>query len=151
MNILIIDIGEPTKYTDLINDSFVMKELKAARNVRPSFNNKGGWLSGMAYTGLFFVIGRGKEPWTLDHGKPDHAKIEPKEQHKPIDYPKPDGQLTFDLLSSVSLTGTNHEENQPSHLTLKDDSVPENVNLKLYDGPEGRFCPAGEHIRHGTV
>jgi len=68
----------------------------------------------MAYTGLFYVLGRGIEPWTLHHGKPDNEKTDLKEKHQPIDYPKPDGVLTFDLLSSVSLTGTNHEENQVS-------------------------------------
>jgi electron-transferring-flavoprotein dehydrogenase len=67
----------------------------------------------------------------------------PPIQHKPIEYPKPDGVLTFDLLSSVHLTGTNHEEDQPAHLTLKDDNIPEDINLKLYDGPEGKYCPAG--------
>lgn len=77
-------------------------------------------------------------------GKADWDKIEHKSKHTPIDYPKPDNKLTFDILSSVALTGTNHEEDQPSHLTLRDDSVPEQVNLPLYDGPEGRFCPAGE-------
>ena len=83
------------------------------------------------------------EPWTLHHGKPDNEQIKKKEDAKPIDYPKPDNEITFDLLTSVSLTGTNHEENQPSHLTLKNDDVPVDVNLKLFDGPEGRYCPAG--------
>lgn len=133
----------PTKYDELLKESSIYKELKKSRNVRPSFNTKYGWLGGTAYTGLFFVLGRGIEPWTLHHGKSDNEKIELKENHTPIDYPKPDNKLTFDLLSSVALTGTNHEENQPSHLTLKDDSVPESINLKLYDGPESRFCPAG--------
>lgn len=128
----------------MLKASPVWKELKRSRNVRPAFNTKAGWWGGMAYSSLFFVLGRGLEPWTLHHGRPDNEKLLPKEQCKPIDYPKPDGKLTFDLLSSVSLTGTNHEENQPAHLTLLDDSVPEEVNLKVYDGPEGRFCPAGE-------
>uniref|UniRef100_A0A7E4UMH2 Electron transfer flavoprotein-ubiquinone oxidoreductase n=1 Tax=Panagrellus redivivus TaxID=6233 RepID=A0A7E4UMH2_PANRE len=133
----------PEKYEAAFKASDVYKELKASRNIRPSFNTKYGWLGGMAYSGLFFVMGRGVEPWTLHHGKPDNEKLEPKEKYSPIEYPKPDGKLTFDLLSSVALTGTNHEENQPSHLTLYDDSVPEKVNLKVYDGPESRFCPAG--------
>ncbi|KAI1712179.1 electron transfer flavoprotein-ubiquinone oxidoreductase, 4Fe-4S domain-containing protein [Ditylenchus destructor] len=137
------DVITPVKYEEALKNSAVWKGLKAVRNVRPSFNTKAGYLGGMAYTGLFYVIGRGIEPWTLHHGKPDNEKIEPKEKHKPIEYPKPDGKLTFDLLTSVSLTGTNHEENQPSHLTLRDDRIPESVNLKVYDGPEGRFCPAG--------
>lgn len=125
-----------------------MKELKMGRNLRPSFNNNGGFLSGLAYGGLFYVLGRGKEPWTLKHGHMDHEALQIKGQKKakPIDYPKPDGKLTFDILTSVSLTGTNHEENQPAHLTLKDDSVPVKVNLELYDGPEQRYCPAGQFI-----
>ncbi|CAD5209781.1 unnamed protein product [Bursaphelenchus okinawaensis] len=132
----------PTKYDEKLKGSAVWKELKKSRNIRPSFNTKLGWWGGMAYTGLFYVIGRGIEPWTLHHGKPDNEKILPKEEGKVIDYPKPDNKLTFDLLSSVALTGTNHEENQPSHLTLYNDDVPEDVNLKKFDGPEGRFCPA---------
>lgn len=101
-------------------------------------------MTGLAYTGTFYVLGRGKEPWTLHHGKPDNEKIEPKEKHKPREYPKPDNLTTFDILTSVSLTGTNHEEDQPSHLTLLDDNVPEAINLKAYDGPEAKYCPAGK-------
>lgn len=74
----------------------------------------------------------------------DNKKLLKAGQAKPIDYPKPDGKISFDLLSSVALTGTNHEGDQPAHLTLKDDSVPVNINLAEYDGPEARFCPAGE-------
>ncbi|CAJ0578878.1 unnamed protein product, partial [Mesorhabditis spiculigera] len=135
---------EPKAYPKELDNTYVMKELKATRNVRPSFNTSLGYWGGLAYSGLFYVIGRGMEPWTLHHGKPDHEKIIAKDQAKPIAYDtKADNKLTFDLLNSVSLTGTNHEENQPSHLTLKDDSVPVDVNLKKYDGPEARFCPAG--------
>lgn len=126
----------------------MFKELKAARNIRPSFNTRAGWIGGMAYAGLFYILGRGVEPWTLKHGHPDHEALNIKGQSKaqPIDYPKSDGKLTFDLLTSVALTGTNHEENQPSHLTLKDDNVPVNINLELYDGPEQRYCPAGKNL-----
>lgn len=73
----------------------------------------------------------------------DHAQLKPAAECTPIEYPKPDGVVSFDLLTSVSLTGTNHDHDQPAHLTLMDDSVPVNQNLKLYDGPEQRFCPAG--------
>jgi len=73
----------------------------------------------------------------------DHMSLKPASQSKPIDYPKPDGQVSFDILTSVSLTGTNHDHDQPAHLTLLDDSVPTATNLTIYDGPEGRFCPAG--------
>jgi len=74
----------------------------------------------------------------------DHSRLKKASESTPIEYPKPDGEVSFDLLSSVALTGTNHEGNQPAHLTLIDDSVPVNHNLKLFDGPEGRFCPAGK-------
>ncbi|MBT3810056.1 MAG: 4Fe-4S dicluster domain-containing protein, partial [Rhodospirillaceae bacterium] len=76
------------------------------------------------------------------HGHADHETLEPKTRHKPIDYPRPDGEVSFDKLSSVFISNTNHEENQPVHLTLKDPAVPITVNLELYDAPEQRFCPA---------
>lgn len=77
---------------------------------------------------------------------PDYSKLKPAKEATPIEYPKPDGKISFDLLSSVALTGTNHEGDQPPHLTLKDDTVPVKKNLAIYDGPEQRFCPAGEYI-----
>jgi len=80
---------------------------------------------------------------TFRHGHTDNATLKPAAESKEIEYPKPDGKLTFDLLSSVALTGTNHEGDQPSHLTLYDDDVPATVNYETYAGPEGRFCPAG--------
>lgn len=73
----------------------------------------------------------------------DHRKLKPAAEAKPIDYPKPDGQISFDLLTSVALTGTNHEADQPPHLTLLDDTIPVKRNLAMFNGPEGRFCPAG--------
>lgn len=107
----------------------------------------------------------GREPWTLSHGSPDYKRLKPANEAKQIEYPKPDNKITFDLLSSVSLTGTNHEGkhyrmvlpsicflisiyitrkgDQPPHLTLKDDSVPVKNNLAIFGGPESRFCPAG--------
>lgn len=118
------------------------KELKQVRNFRPSFNTRLGLYGGIAYTSLFVLL-RGKEPLTLRPRNPDHAHIRPADQCNVIEYPKPDGVLTFDLLTSVALTGTNHEHDQPAHLTLMDDSVPVERNLKIFDGPEGRFCPAG--------
>uniref|UniRef100_A0A915MVN2 Electron transfer flavoprotein-ubiquinone oxidoreductase n=1 Tax=Meloidogyne javanica TaxID=6303 RepID=A0A915MVN2_MELJA len=133
----------PTKYEKELAESSVMKELRQSRNVRPSFGSSLGLWGGLAYTGTFFALGRGIEPWTLKHGHKDNESIELKQKHKQIEYPKPDGKITFDLLSSVHLTGTNHEEDQPAHLTLKDDTIPEDVNLQLYDGPEGKYCPAG--------
>lgn len=79
----------------------------------------------------------------MKHKCKDNDSLKPANECKPIEYPKPDNKITFDLLSSVALTGTNHEGDQPPHLTLKDDSVPQEINLKIYDGPEQRFCPAG--------
>ena len=136
---------DPVSYEDKLKNSSVWKELHAVRNVKPAFA-KYGMYGGMAYTGLFYVLGRGKEPWTFAHGHTDHGNLESKEKHSPIEYPKPDGKLTFDLLSSVALTGTNHEGDQPPHLTLKDDDTPVQVNYEKFDGPEGKFCPAGKSI-----
>ncbi|CAB0043903.1 unnamed protein product [Trichogramma brassicae] len=133
---------EPISYADKIKDSWIYKDLKAVRNIRPSFHTSLGLYGGMIYSGFSMLV-KGKEPWTLSHGGPDHAKLKPASESKPIDYPKPDNVISFDLLSSVALTGTNHEADQPPHLTLLDDSVPVNTNLAVYDGPEQRFCPAG--------
>jgi electron-transferring-flavoprotein dehydrogenase len=88
-------------------------------------------------------LGIQSPPWTLHATKRDHECLRPAAQCKPIDYPKPDGKLSFDRLSSVFISNTNHEENQPSHLTLKDPSIPVAVNLREYAGPEARYCPAG--------
>ncbi|KAK9731190.1 hypothetical protein QE152_g13817 [Popillia japonica] len=133
---------EPIAYADKIRNSWIWKELKTVRNCRPSFHNPLGMYGGLMYSGFSIMIG-GREPWTFSHGGADYTKLKPAKEATPIDYPKPDGKISFDLLSSVALTGTNHEADQPPHLTLKDDSVPVKQNLGVYDGPEGRFCPAG--------
>lgn len=133
---------EPKSYTDKLQNSFVWKELKEVRNCRPSFHNPLGLYGGVMYSGFSLII-KGKEPWTFSHGDPDHKRLKAAKDSTPIDYPKPDGKISFDLLSSVALTGTNHEGDQPAHLTLKDDTIPVKNNLGVYDGPEGRFCPAG--------
>jgi len=130
-------------YEQNIKDSWMWKDLKKVRNARPSFHTGLGWYGGMAYTGLFSMLLGGREPWTLHHKGPDHASLKPAKDCTPIEYPKPDGQTSYDLLSSVALTGTNHDGDQPPHLTLRDDDVPVNNNLAMFDGPEGRFCPAG--------
>ena len=130
-------------YEERVRGSWIWKELKSVRNVRPSFSTRLGIWGGMAYTGVFCWLLRGKEPWTLHHHGSDHTSLKPANQCKPIDYPKPDGQISYDLLTSVALTGTNHEHDQPAHLTLMDDDVPVNHNLAVFDGPEQRFCPAG--------
>ncbi|XP_043196518.1 electron transfer flavoprotein-ubiquinone oxidoreductase, mitochondrial-like [Amphibalanus amphitrite] len=133
----------PVSYEERIRSSSVWKELTAVRNVRPSFHSRLGLYGGLAYTGLFYVLGRGKEPWTLKHPGPDYLRLKPSRECQPIEYPKPDGKLSFDLLGSVALTGTNHEGDQPPHLTLRDDTSPVKQNLGVFDGPEARFCPAG--------
>lgn len=133
---------QPLSYEDKFKNSWIHKELKAVRNIRPSFHNPLGLYGGLAYSGFSIVIG-GREPWTFKHGDPDNKRLKPAKECKPIEYPKPDGKISFDLLTSVALTGTNHEGDQPAHLTLKDDAIPITHNLAVFDGPEGRFCPAG--------
>ncbi len=128
-------------YPEAFRNSWVHKELHAARNFRPAFQ-KWGLIGGTIYGGIDQSLG-GRLPWTLHHGAPDHARLKPKETSKPIDYPKPDGSLSFDKPSSVFISNTNHEEDQPVHLRLKDASVPIDVNLARFDTPEERFCPAG--------
>uniref|UniRef100_A0A804HK05 Electron transfer flavoprotein-ubiquinone oxidoreductase n=1 Tax=Homo sapiens TaxID=9606 RepID=A0A804HK05_HUMAN len=132
-----------TEYEDNLKNSWVWKELYSVRNIRPSCHGVLGVYGGMIYTGIFYWILRGMEPWTLKHKGSDFERLKPAKDCTPIEYPKPDGQISFDLLSSVALSGTNHEHDQPAHLTLRDDSIPVNRNLSIYDGPEQRFCPAG--------
>ena len=127
-------------FTAAFRESWAYKELVRARNFRPAF--KFGLMMGTLLAGLDQVVLRGRAPWTLKHGHADHEVLEPKSKHQPIDYPKPDGEVSFDKLSSVFISNTNHEENQPVHLTLKDPDVPITVNLEQYDAPEQRFCPA---------
>ena len=128
-------------YEDAFKRSWVHQELHEARNVRPAF--KHGLYGGTLLTGIDQILFNGIAPWTLRHAHVDHETLLPADQMPVIEYPKPDGVLTFDRLTSVSYSATNHEENQPIHLTLKDDAVPVNVNLRTYAGPEARFCPAG--------
>ena len=131
---------EPVSYGEKIEQSWLWDELYRVRNIRPGFN-KGLWL-GMAYAGLDTYLLRGKAPWTFKHHD-DHSALKPAADMPKIEYPKPDGVVSFDRNSSVYLSGTNHNENQPAHLTLKDVSVPVDHNLAIYDAPEQRYCPAG--------
>ena len=128
-------------YPEAFAASWLHDELHRARNVRPAF--KWGLFGGMAYAGIDQLLLRGKAPWTLSHHGSDHDTLIDKSKAKPIDYPKPDGVVSFDKPSSVYLSNTNHEEDQPVHLTLKDDSVPVSYNLAKFDAPEQRYCPAG--------
>lgn len=128
------------EYPALYEKSWIYKELHTVRNSKPAF--RWGLLAGTLYTGLSLKLFRGKEPWTFEVHD-DHSQLKKASECKPIEYPKYDGVVSFDKPSSVFLSATNHEEDQPVHLKLKDDSVPVNVNYKDYAGPEQRFCPAG--------
>nr|WP_283937351.1 electron transfer flavoprotein-ubiquinone oxidoreductase [Sphingomonas anseongensis] len=138
-------------YPKALHDSWVAKELKIVRNAQPAVAHWGG-LAGTLYAGIDMWLNylRVGVPWTLKH-RPDHSSLRRKDAAVPIAYPKPDGVLTFDRLSSVFISNTNHEENQPVHLTLKDADIPVTVNLAEYDGPEQRYCPAGvyEFVEEG--
>jgi len=132
---------ELSAFTAGFENSWLYTELNKDRNFKNWF--KYGLTVGTMMNGFEQFVLRGHIPWTLHRDKPDHAYLKPANQCQPIDYPKPDGKLTFDRLSSVFISNTNHEENQPAHLTLKDASVPVQVNWKKYAGPEARYCPAG--------
>jgi len=130
-------------YPAALHSSWIVKELKQVRNAQPAVAHWGG-IWGTLYAGLDLWLNylRIGVPWTLKH-KPDHETLVPSKQARPIAYPKADGVLTFDRLSSVFVSNTNHEEDQPIHLALKDAGIPTEVNLPLYAGPEQRYCPAG--------
>ncbi|MGH8731822.1 MAG: electron transfer flavoprotein-ubiquinone oxidoreductase, partial [Burkholderiales bacterium] len=132
---------ELTAYPQAFRKSWLFEELHRARNFKP-------WMSKGLYTGSLMVgidqiVFGGKAPWTLRHAHADHKTLKKKTDVRPIQYPKPDGVLTFDRLSSVFISNTNHTEDQRCHLVLKDATVPVKVNLAFYDAPEQRYCPAG--------
>ena len=129
-------------YPEAYRNSWVYKELYEARNFRPAHTKFGLWGS-ILYSGLELKVFGGKLPWTFRHTHTDHESLKPAADMPKIEYPKPDNVLTFDRLSSVFISGTNHEEDQPVHLNLKDIAVPISHNLALYDAPEQRYCPAG--------
>ena len=131
---------EITDYRSRLEKTWMWDELHRVRNLRPSF--RWGLWGGMLYSGLDTYVLRGKAPWTLHHHA-DHAALRKASECPRLEYPKPDGVVSFDRNSSVFLSNTNHEEDQPVHLTLKDDSVPIGINLAEYDAPEQRYCPAG--------
>ena len=132
---------ELSAYPEAFEASWLYTELNKSRNFKSWF--KKGLTVGTMMNGLEQFVLKGNIPWTIRRDKPDHAYLKPAAECKPIVYPKPDGKLTFDRLSSVFISNTNHEEQQPAHLTLKDPSVPVKINLAKYDGPEARYCPAG--------
>jgi len=132
---------ELSAYPRAFESSWLREELHRARNFKP-------WMSKGLYTGTLMVgidqvVFRGKAPWTLSHRHADHETLLPKEAVRPIAYPKPDGTIAFDRLSSVFVSNTSHEEDQPVHLKLKDPAIPTTLNLPVYAGPESRYCPAG--------
>jgi len=128
-------------YPAAFESSWLHAELNKARNFKQWF--KKGRTVATIMTGVEQWLLKGRMPWTIHRTKPDHACLQPASQCARIDYPKPDGKITFDKASSVFISNTNHEENQPIHLTLKDASVPVAINLAQYGGPESRYCPAG--------
>jgi electron-transferring-flavoprotein dehydrogenase len=132
---------ELAAYPAAFEQSWLHEELHRARNFKPLLDK--GLVAGALLFGVDQVVFRGKAPWTLHRKFADHQKLKPAAECTPIEYPKPDGRITFDKLSSVFLSNTNHEENQPAHLTLKDAAVPVTTNLATYAGPEQRYCPAG--------
>ena len=132
---------ELAAYPEAFRQSWLHEELHRARNFKPWMSK--GLLTGSLMFGIDQVLLRGRAPWTLHHAYADHESLDPKAKAKPIRYPKPDGVLTFDKLSSVFISNTNHNEDQPSHLTLKDPAVPVRINLAVFGGPEQRYCPAG--------
>ncbi len=132
---------ELAAYPEAFKQSWLHEELHRARNFKPAMSK--GLYTGTLLVGIDQVLLGGRAPWTLHHGHADHETLMNKKDATPISYPKPDGVLTFDRLSSVFISNTNHEEDQPAHLTLRNASVPVNTNLELYDGPEQRYCPAG--------
>ena len=132
---------ELTAYPAAFSSSWLHEELHRARNFKPFMSR--GLYYGTLMVGIDQVLFRGKAPWTLHHHHSDNETLLPKSECRPIDYPKPDGVLTFDRLSSVFISNTNHNEDQPAHLTLKDPAIPIKINLAQYDAPEQRYCPAG--------
>ena len=139
-------------YEDALRSSSIWSELKQVRNMRPSFHNPLGLYGGVLYSGLTAFLTRGKEPWTFQHGKPDYAAPKTADRCQKIEYPKPDGKVSFDILTSVSRSGTNHEEDQPCHLVVKDWEKHGKMEWPAYKGIENRFCPAGvyEYVEDET-
>ena len=131
---------EVTDFRERLEKSWLWSELSNVRNIRPSFR-AGLWL-GMFYSAIDTILLRGKAPWTF-HNHDDYKTLKPASQSQVIDYPKPDGVMSFDRLSSVFLSNTNHDEDQPVHLRLRDSAAAIDTNLAIYDAPETRYCPAG--------
>ena len=141
INEFIKDNKDLSSYEEKFKKSWVYEELHAARNVKPSFS--WGLILGIIFTGIDQILFRGKLPFTLKHKHADHECLTPASEMRKIEYPKPDNKITFDKTSSVYLTGTNHADNQPVHLKLKDKDLPIKYTLEKFDEPAQRYCPAG--------
>ena len=139
------EVADVSAFQTKMDSSWVMDELRQVRNIRPSFHNRAGVYGGMLYSGIDSLFLRGKVPWTFHHPGPDYAATRPADQFSPIQYPSPDGKLSFDILTSVSRTGTNHAEDQPVHLVVKDGDYARHVeaNAGPYAGLLNKACPAG--------
>jgi electron-transferring-flavoprotein dehydrogenase len=134
--------GDLSEYDVRLRESWVWHELSLVRNIRPSFAKFGLW-GGLAYSAIDTYVLRGKAPWTFHHPHPDNETLVEASAAERIDYPRPDGVLTFDKLSSVFISNTNHEESQPVHLRLGDPDVAITLNWQHFRSPETRYCPAG--------
>jgi electron-transferring-flavoprotein dehydrogenase len=134
--------GELSGYETTLRQSWAWRELSLVRNVRPSFAKFGLW-GGLAYSAIDTYLLRGRAPWTFHHPHPDNETLLAAEAAPRIEYPRPDGVLTFDRLSSVFISNTNHEENQPAHLKLDDPELAITLNWQRFRSPEARYCPAG--------
>ncbi len=143
-------LAEPTGFTDRLRASWLHSELSSVRNIRPSFA-KFGNLGGFVYSVIDTVLLRGRAPWTFHHPHADNEVLRPAAQDRQIAYPKPDGTLTFDRLSSVFISNTNHEEDQPVHLKLRDPARWLTENWQKYQSPESRYCPAGVYEAVGVA
>jgi len=141
--------AELAAYPERLRATWLWQELHAARNIRPGFARFGFW-GGLANAAIDTYVLRGRAPWTLAHAHPDHATLQPAAAAPRIAYPKPDGVLTFDRLSSVFISNTNHEEDQPAHLRLRAPERWREVNWERYAAPESRYCPAGVYETVGA-
>jgi electron-transferring-flavoprotein dehydrogenase len=138
--------AEMTGYEASVRKSWIWDELYAVRNIRPGFQR--GLVPGLANAAFETYISRGRSPWTLKHKQHDHMAMDPASKHQPIDYPKPDAEVTFDVLTSVSMSGTNHSESEKCHLEVKDTVRPSLLNFPIFAGPEARYCPAKVYEYH---
>lgn len=135
---------EVTSYQTALENSWVWEELKEVRNYHNAFHKPGRNLFGMAYSGLSAFVTKGMEPFDFRNDVTDAERTKPKAECEPIDYPKPDGVLSFDLLTNLARSGTNHEGDQPAHLKVKPElmDIPNKESFPIYGAPETRFCPA---------